>query len=303
MQAPLCLPLCFVLLCRQLLLALISKQEELLRVGTVLNARFMQPDVAVAADEFILITAAMRYGFVKQVVQRKLQTHMAAVRRQHRQQAPATAGQPHQLGEACEEERPTKQQRSRSQKPHGAVRIPVAGSQHAGSRRSSASTAAGSSGSRPGSRSSSRDSSTTRVGACVAAVAGPLMDDSSGGSSAQQQGSRGRRVRREQGDGAAGVPPEELVGRSIKVWWELDQAFYRGNVTVSGARGEVEVGLQDPLCQLNSEYTPFAGSCRPAVACNGCRCGCTWSVAVRCTRARIQALAPTHCLLRMTAVP
>lgn len=71
--------------CRQLWLALISKQEEVLRIGTVLNQRFMQPDIAVAADEFILITAAMRYGFVKQVVQRKLHTHMAAVCRQYQQ--------------------------------------------------------------------------------------------------------------------------------------------------------------------------------------------------------------------------
>lgn len=212
-------------MCRQLLLALLSKQEELLRVGTVLNERFMQPDVAVAADEFILITAAMRYGFVKQVVHRKLHTYMSALRRQHRQQAPAAAGQPHQpTPEPGEDQaRPAKQQRLTTQPPSDDE--PAAAAAAGGK--------PGSSVSRPGSSGSSRDSSLTRASA--ASTAGPRRhtDDSSGGSS-PQQGGRGRRSRREQaGDAAAAIDPEDLVGRSIKVWWELDQAFYRGTVTVS----------------------------------------------------------------------
>lgn len=75
------------------LLALISKQQEILRVGAVISPRFMQPDAAVAADEFLLVTAALRFGFVvSKVVQKKLQPYMAALRRQHRQQASATEG-------------------------------------------------------------------------------------------------------------------------------------------------------------------------------------------------------------------
>ena len=102
------------------MLALLSKQEELLRVGAVLNERFMQPDVAVAADEFILVTAAVRYGFVKQVVQKKLQPYMTALRRQHRQHSAGNAeqaqqGQARHGRRADGGERPAKQQRLGSQ--------------------------------------------------------------------------------------------------------------------------------------------------------------------------------------------
>lgn len=77
----------------------------------------MQPDVAVAADEFILITAAVRYGFVKQVVQRKLHTHMAAVRRQHHKQQQALSAVQRQsssvraVGGMSNKDRPAKRQR------------------------------------------------------------------------------------------------------------------------------------------------------------------------------------------------
>jgi hypothetical protein len=49
----------------------------------VLNERLKLHDVAVAADEFILVTAAVRYGFVKSIVAKTLQAHAAAVKRQH----------------------------------------------------------------------------------------------------------------------------------------------------------------------------------------------------------------------------
>lgn len=84
-------------------------------MGTVLNERFMQPDIAVAADEFILVTAAMRYGFVKQVVQKKLQPYMCALRRQHRQHSAGAARQQKQEREspheAAPDHRAAKQQR------------------------------------------------------------------------------------------------------------------------------------------------------------------------------------------------
>jgi hypothetical protein len=69
-------------MCRQLLLALISKRDEILQAGAVLNKRFMREPVAVAADEFILVTAAVRYGFVRSIVQKTLQAHGSAVKRQ-----------------------------------------------------------------------------------------------------------------------------------------------------------------------------------------------------------------------------
>eukprot|EP00878_Enallax_costatus_P033825 GHUV01037392.1.p1 GENE.GHUV01037392.1~~GHUV01037392.1.p1 ORF type:complete len:391 (+),score=158.47 GHUV01037392.1:541-1713(+) len=72
--------------CRPLLLALLSSRQEILRVGSVLNNRFMQPDAAVAADEFLLITAALKYGYSRVVIRSKLQNYIAAVRRQQKQQ-------------------------------------------------------------------------------------------------------------------------------------------------------------------------------------------------------------------------
>jgi hypothetical protein len=84
----LCNPLCclqpYVCVRRQLLLALLSKQQEILAVGTALHARFMQPDAAVAADEFLLCTAAMRYGFVKEIQRRTLPTFIRADRERRR---------------------------------------------------------------------------------------------------------------------------------------------------------------------------------------------------------------------------
>eukprot|EP00775_Hariotina_reticulata_P002308 gene2308-2616_t len=52
----------WMVLSRQLVLALLSREAEVLRVGRVLHRRFMQPDAAVAADEFLLVTAAVRAG-------------------------------------------------------------------------------------------------------------------------------------------------------------------------------------------------------------------------------------------------
>lgn len=75
-----------LLYCRPLLLALLSKQAEILRVGEVLNERFMQSDAAVAADEFMLITAALKYGYGRVIIRSKLQNYVQAVRRQQKQQ-------------------------------------------------------------------------------------------------------------------------------------------------------------------------------------------------------------------------
>lgn len=72
--------------CRPLVLALLTKKQEILQVGKVLNARFMQPDAAVAADEFMLMTAAIRYGYSRVVIRSKLQNYIAAVRRQLKEQ-------------------------------------------------------------------------------------------------------------------------------------------------------------------------------------------------------------------------
>jgi hypothetical protein len=224
-------------LCRQLLLALISKHGELLRVGAVLNKRFMQPDAAVAADEFMLITAARRYGFIKRVVHKKLRSHMTAVRKH---MASATAGQKNMLSksESDAETRPAKKQRCMSETLAGAAIEPAAaaaaGGQRGG-RPGKASAASGSTGS-DGSGSGSCNSSLTQVGAAVvdatAAVAGRQSDNSSGGSSLQQGSGDSRRSMRERGSGAA-VFDDELVGRSIQVWWPLDSTYYLATVTLS----------------------------------------------------------------------
>jgi hypothetical protein len=228
--------------CRQLLLALISKQEELLRVGTVLNERFMQPDVAVAADEFILISAAMRYGFVKQVVQRKLHTHMTAVRRQHRQHVAATAGQLHPIDEdatTCTDGgRPAKQRRLGSLGPDACRDGPLEqAAEHQADYRPSRfgssrldTTFAGATSSRP--QGSSRGSSTSR-GDAPGITPSDVADAQLSHDSSAEPGPSGRRSnRREQATGDAGIPPEQLVGRRIKVWWQMDEAFYCGEVTV-----------------------------------------------------------------------
>jgi hypothetical protein len=229
--------------CRLLLLALISKQEELLRVGTVLNERFMQPDVAVAADEFILITAAMRYGFAKQVVHRKLQSHMTAVRRQHRQHVAATAGQLHPIDEDASADggRPAKQQRLGSVGPDACRVDPMeqAAERQADCRPSSSGSsrlhnaAAGATGSKP--QGSSRGSSASRgdaPGRPPSDVASAQPSRSTDDSSAEPGPSGRRANRREQAAGDAGIPPEQLVGHRIKVWWQMDEAFYCGVVTV-----------------------------------------------------------------------
>lgn len=227
-------------------MALISKQEELLRVGTVLNERFMHPDVAVAADEFILITAAMRYGFVKQVVQRKLQTHMTAVRRQHRQHVAATAGQLHPIDEdataSADGGRPAKEQRLGSVGADACMEGPAeqAAARQGDCRPSSSGSSrmdnanTGATSGKP--QDSSRGSSVSRADA----QGGPLNDLASAqpsrstDDSSAEPGPSGRRShRREQAAGAAGIPPEQLVGRRIRVWWQMDEAFYCGVVTVS----------------------------------------------------------------------
>lgn len=202
----------------------------------------MQPDVAVAADEFILMTAAMRYGFVRQVVQRKLHAHMSAVRRQQRQQQQVTmtaaAGAASELhGSAGEgaaaaaadsnDARPAKQPRlCLKPEPPGSLgqdAPAAAGAAGMGRRRVEGS------GSRPGSRDSSRGSDSKPEQRPVPAEASRR---SSGDSSSEAAPLSRRSQRREQASGDAAIPPELLVGRRIKVWWQMDQAFYCGLVTV-----------------------------------------------------------------------
>jgi hypothetical protein len=289
---------------RQLLLALLSKADEVRRVGAVLNERFMQPDVAVAADEFILITAAMRYGFVKQVVQKKLQAHMSAVRRQHKQQQAAAlpVRRAAERAGSADGEQPAKQRRAGSEAPDSSDSVmhtqaaargvdgDSSGQDIAGAdTRSSVDPAAATdSSSRPGSasRGSSRSTSdatwtpqpeaallcvpgtappvscqvqqsgsTTQqqqqqgcqqvqdgpaAAAAAAAAAGlsssaGLQGSRTGSSSQPSRPSSGRRSRRaDAASGAADVRPEELVGQRIRVWWQLDEAYYWGTVTVSG---------------------------------------------------------------------
>ena len=54
-------------------MALLSRKAEILAVGSVLNERFMQDDIALAADEFMIITAAKRYGFIRQLQRKRLE--------------------------------------------------------------------------------------------------------------------------------------------------------------------------------------------------------------------------------------
>jgi hypothetical protein len=295
--------------CRQLLLALISKQDEVRRVGAVLNERFMQPDVAVAADEFILVTAAMRYGFIKQVVQKKLQTHMSAVRRLHKQHTAAfPLRRVAEQASAGDDEQPTKQRRAGSEGPDSSdsVMHTQAAARGVGEDMLYSSgqdstcadgASANDSSSRPGSasRGSSRSTSDAAwtpqpeaaqlqhmlpahtavqsaggsitacqpqqpglstqqqqqgcqqgqdgpAAAAAAAAAAGLssstgLQDSAAGDSCQQPSrpSSGRRARRaDAASGAVDVKPEELVGQRIRVWWQLDKAYYCGTVTVSG---------------------------------------------------------------------
>ncbi|WIA10483.1 hypothetical protein OEZ85_010673 [Tetradesmus obliquus] len=74
----------WLVLSRQLLLALLSKQGDIMAVGAALQPRFMQRDAAVAADEYLLVTAAVRYGFVKEIQRRSIPTFIRADRERRR---------------------------------------------------------------------------------------------------------------------------------------------------------------------------------------------------------------------------
>lgn len=89
---------------RELWLALLSKQEEVLRVAQVLSQRFSKEDAAVAADEFMPLTAAVRYGFVRGIARQKLRPALETVRQLGRQQAaaePEAAAGPSSRGDSA----------------------------------------------------------------------------------------------------------------------------------------------------------------------------------------------------------
>jgi hypothetical protein len=196
------------------------------------------------------MTAAIRYGFVRQVVQRKLHAHMSAVRRQQRQQqqqqqvtataAAGAAGQPHgSAGEGAaaapqadgDDVRPAKQPRlTPKPEPSGSLGQDAPAAAAAAGAADSGRQHMEGSGSRPGSRDSSKASNGTKPE--PRPLPAEASRHSSGDSSSEPAPSGRRSQRREQASGDAAIPPEQLVGRRIKVWWQMDQAFYCGVVTV-----------------------------------------------------------------------
>lgn len=68
-----------------MLLGLLSRQRELLAAGSALTPRFSRPDAALAADEFLLPSAALRYGLVSGVLRLRHATFVARMRAAARQ--------------------------------------------------------------------------------------------------------------------------------------------------------------------------------------------------------------------------